>query len=115
MNTSTGFRAMLTRAVAILSLGLLPLLTAPAPALADDGDWPRAFDSASGSFIIYQPQPETLSGDMLSGRAAFSLQRGGSAEPSFGVLWFTEHIQIDRYSSTVAAREFDVTDRKSVV
>ncbi|TMQ74176.1 MAG: carbohydrate-binding family V/XII [Candidatus Eisenbacteria bacterium] len=93
--------------MAALALGLLVGLAAAAH--ADPADWPRAFDTASGAFIIYEPQPEALDGDVLSGRAAFSLQRSGSAEPSFGVLWFTEHIQIDRDSSTVAARAFDVT------
>ena len=82
------------------------LLAGPARA---DGNWPRQFDSSSGSFIIYQPQPESVNGDLLNARAAFSLQRTADAEPVFGVLWFTERIQIDRDSSTVDARDFDVT------
>jgi hypothetical protein len=84
------------------------LLFAALPARADSA-WPRQFDSPSGTFIIYQPQPETLTGDVLSGRLAFSLQRPGSTEPSFGVMWFTERVAIDRDSSTVAARDLDVT------
>jgi hypothetical protein len=76
---------------------------------AASSNWPRQFDSPSGSFIIYQPQPEALNGDMLSGRAAFSLQRTADAEPVFGVIWYAERIQIDRDSSTVDARDFDVT------
>ena len=107
MTSPTGSSASTTRPMAALALGLLVGLAAAAH--ADPADWPRAFDTASGAFIIYEPQPEALDGDVLSGRAAFSLQRSGSAEPSFGVLWFTEHIQIDRDSSTVAARAFDVT------
>jgi hypothetical protein len=79
------------------------------PARADDPGWPRQFDSSSGSFVIYQPQPENLDGDVLTGRAAFSLQKSGAASPTFGVLWFTEQIEIDRDSSTVAARSLDVT------
>src|SRR5512143_2343689 len=71
------------------------------PARSEDASWPRQFDSSSGSFVIYQPQPEDLNGDQLSCRAAFSLQRTTDAQPTFGVLWFTEHIEIDRDSSTV--------------
>jgi hypothetical protein len=83
---------------------------APAsPAHADDTGWPRQFGSASGTFVIYQPQPEDLVGDVLTARAAFSLQKNGSDTATFGVLWFTEQIQIDRDSSTVNARAFDVT------
>jgi hypothetical protein len=79
------------------------------PARADDPSWPRQLDSSSGSFVIYQPQPEDLNGDVLTGRAAFSLQKSGDANPIFGVLWFAEHIEIDRDSSTVTARSLDVT------
>lgn len=90
-------------------LALIPILLAAATVHAEDADWPRRFDSASGTFIIYQPQPEALNGDVLSERAAFSLQRPGDAEPTFGVLWFNETIQIDRDSSRVEARDLDVT------
>src|SRR5713101_1614882 len=98
----------------LAQLCVLPLLTvvatlAPAtPARCDDSSWPRQFDSSSGSFVIYQPQPEDLNGDLLSARAAFSLQSGDS-NPTYGVLWFTEQIAIDRDSSTVEARNLDVT------
>ncbi len=78
-------------------------------ARAGEPDWPRQFDSPSGSFVIYQPQPEHLDGDVLTGRAAFSLQKSKDTNPAYGVLWYTEQIQIDRDSSTVAARSLDVT------
>ena len=93
---------------------LFAVLTAAAslavaiPARAEDPGWPRQFDSSSGSFVIYQPQPEDLTGDVLTGRAAFSLQKTGAANPTFGVLWFTEQIEIDRDSSTVFARSLDI-------
>jgi hypothetical protein len=92
-------------------LTLLALATGMAlamPARGEDGSWPRQFDSSSGSFVIYQPQPEDMNGDLLSCRAAFSLQRSTDAQPTFGMLWFTEHIVIDRDSSTVTGRDLDV-------
>jgi hypothetical protein len=91
------------------ALAVLAAIALAAPAGARASSWPRQFDSSSGTFIIYQPQPEDLVGDVLSGRAAFSLQKTGTSNPNFGVLWFNEHIVIDRDSSTVTAREFDVT------
>jgi hypothetical protein len=91
------------------SLTVAASLAVAVPALADDPGWPRQFDSPSGSFVIYQPQPEDLKGDVLTGRTAFSLKKSGDAYPTFGVLWYTEQIQIDRDSSTVAARSLDVT------
>jgi hypothetical protein len=93
----------------LAALALTAALAFAAPARADDPSWPRQLDSSSGSFVIYQPQPEDLNGDVLTGRAAFSLQKSGDANPIFGVLWFTEHIEIDRDSSMVTARSLDVT------
>ena len=75
-------------AVAALALAALIALPMAAPARADDPGWPRQFDSASGSIVIYQPQPEDLDGDVLTGRAAFSLQKSEAPDPTFGVLWF---------------------------
>ncbi len=96
---------------AALTVALLPLLAPRAPAAdpAAEPAWPRQFASASGSFVLYEPQPEELHGDLLTARAAFSLQKGPADTPRFGVLWFQAHILIDRDSSTVAMRDFDVT------
>ncbi|HET7498192.1 MAG TPA: carbohydrate-binding family V/XII [Candidatus Eisenbacteria bacterium] len=85
------------------------LAAAPSLAAAADLDWPRQFDTPSGSFVIYQPQPEDLQGDELTGRAAFSLKKTDGTERTYGVLWYTERISIDRDSSTVSARSLDVT------
>jgi len=100
-----------SRAVAIplAALGVLARLACGTPARAADSAWPRQFDSPSGSFVIYQPQPEDLDRDLLSCRAAFSLQKSANETPIFGVLWFGEQIEIDRDSSTVTGRNFDVT------
>jgi len=92
-------------AAAMATLGALVFT----PAAGADAGWPRQFDSSSGTFVVYQPQPEDLAGDMLTGRAAFSLQKSSDAQPTFGVLWFSERIEIDRDSSTVTARSLDLT------
>lgn len=90
-------------------LGIALFLATVARAGADDSGWPRQFESSSGTFVVYEPQPEDLQGDELTGRAAFSIERPGAAAPVFGVLWLTERVQIDRDSSTVRARDLDVT------
>ncbi len=95
--------------VKLAPLAMWVSLALASPTQAAESTWPRQFDSPAGSFVIYQPQPENLTGDLLTGRTAFSLQRSGDDNPIFGVLWFTEHIQIDRDSSTVTPRDFDVT------
>jgi len=98
-----------THWLALATMVVVATLALARPACASDPAWPRQFESPSGSFVIYQPQPEDLSGDLLTGRAAFSLQKSGDANPTYGVLWFTERIAIDRDSSTVTARSLDVT------
>jgi hypothetical protein len=100
-------RRHLASILAALAVAASPVSTMAAQ--AGDPNWPREFDSPSGSFVIYQPQPEQLDGDVLTGRAAFSLQKTKDANPAYGVLWYTEQIAIDRDSSTVAARSLDVT------
>ncbi len=91
------------------TLSCFLVLLAAAAARADETRWPREFDSPAGSFVIYQPQPEELTGDVLTGRAAFSLRKSADQSPAFGVLWYSEEIQVDRDSSTVTARSLDVT------
>ncbi len=93
----------------LAALAVAASLAVAITARADDPGWPRQFDSSSGTFVIYQPQPENLDGDELTGRAAFSLQKSGAKSPTFGVLWYTEQIEIDRDSSSVDARSLDVT------
>src|SRR5262245_9480829 len=96
------------RSMAPLWGSLLLAASITLPARADAPGWPRQFESSSGSFVVYQPEPEQLDGDHLNGRAAFAVEQGGSS-PTFGVLWFTARIEIDRDSSTVTMRNLDVT------
>ncbi len=104
----------MTRTLTLVALAA-SLAIAPAfPALAattraDDPEWPRQFDSPIGSFVVYQPQPEDLVGDVVTGRAAFSLRKEGVPGPTFGVLWYAERIEIDRDSSTVTTRNLEIT------
>ncbi|MFI5371091.1 MAG: carbohydrate-binding family V/XII [Candidatus Eisenbacteria bacterium] len=94
---------------ALVALVMGAALVVATPLRADTPSWPRQFDSSSGTIVIYQPQAEDLRDDLLSSRAAFSLQKSADTSPTFGVLWFDEQIVIDRDSSTVTARHFDVT------
>jgi hypothetical protein len=46
--------------------------------------------------MIYQPQPESLEGNVLKGRAAVSVTPQGKDEPVFGAIWFESQVHIDR-------------------
>src|ERR1700733_4681711 len=57
--------------------------------------WPVALEATEGRVEVYQPQPEAMTGNTLTARAAVSLTRPGAAAPVFGAAWFTAHITTD--------------------
>ncbi|MDE3124365.1 MAG: hypothetical protein KGK14_02525 [Bacteroidota bacterium] len=63
----------------------------------DNTDWPKVITANDGSIIkIYQPQPESLSGDILKFRAAVSVQNSANQDPIFGTFWSVATISTDR-------------------
>jgi len=102
---ATKCRAAAARALAV---SLLFALLA-APVRAQSNSWPRQFETPNGTFILYQPQPEELSGTQLTARAAFSVQKSTDANPIFGVLWFQARADVDRDADVVRLSQLDVT------
>ncbi|HET9253349.1 MAG TPA: carbohydrate-binding family V/XII [Candidatus Eisenbacteria bacterium] len=95
--------------VPVISFALLAL--APTiPAYAADPTWPREITTQRGLFTVYQPQPETFSGNTLTGRAALSLTRKSDPEPVFGVMWFRCRVDTDRGAGTATLRDITVTN-----
>jgi hypothetical protein len=72
--------------------------------------FPQEIDSTAGKIVVYQPQPEKLSGNTVTCRAAFSLLPKGKTEPVFGALWFTSRIETDQAKGLVAFEDIDVTN-----
>ncbi len=83
------------------------LLMASAPAVAQL-EWPQEISAPEGSILVYQPQPESLSGNVISGRAAISLEINNREEPVFGAMWFTAKIDTDRDSDVATVRDLKV-------
>jgi hypothetical protein len=79
----------------------------PSKALAVS--WPQEVSAPEGVIVVYQPQPETLQGNVLTGRAAISLEAPGLDEPIFGVMWFSSRIDTDRDAGTALVRDITVT------
>jgi len=71
--------------------------------------WPQEIENDKGTIVVYQPQPEELVGNVLTGRAAFSLQMKGKDELKFGAMWFTARIDTDNDAGMVTVRELGVT------
>ncbi|MEJ2298442.1 MAG: carbohydrate-binding family V/XII [Woeseiaceae bacterium] len=78
-------------------------------AAANALDWPQEIDAEEGTIVVYQPQPERLDGNVLTGRAAMSLELEGR-DPIFGAFWFESRIDVDREAGTALIRSIRVTD-----
>lgn len=74
-------------------------------------DWPVVIDTQQGQITVYQPQPETLQGNILTGRAAVSVQQPGK-EPVFGALWFTAQLITDLNQRTFDLQQMKITKIK---
>ncbi|MBK8595470.1 MAG: hypothetical protein IPN83_07755 [Holophagales bacterium] len=72
---------------------------APGLRAADPG-WPREIRGDAATIILYEPQVESMKGDLLKARSAFSLTPEGKTEPVFGVLFATARMRTDRDART---------------
>lgn len=89
------------------------LLAVPAVHAQDtELTWPRELDVRSGVITMYQPQVDTLEGDILSFRAALSFRDASGGEPVFGAAWFESRVEIDRDTRTVHMVDLNVTDTR---
>ena len=73
-------------------------------------DWPQEIDAEEGTIVVYQPQPEELTGNTLTGRAAMSIELDGRDDPIFGAFWFESKIDTDRDSGVALIRDLRVTN-----
>ncbi|MBL4798372.1 MAG: hypothetical protein JKY50_13225 [Oleispira sp.] len=71
-------------------------------------DWPQELTMDEGTLVIYQPQPESLQGKTLTGRAAMSMELKNSDSPIYGVFWFTSQIETDRDTDSVTISKIKV-------
>ncbi len=93
--------------ILLLSLLIIPLVQAE-----ELNKWPRDVKVTSGSITIYQPQVESLEGNILKGRAAVAYHDSGDASPVFGAAWFTAQVNIDREQRTVHYQTLEITNTR---
>lgn len=70
-------------------------------------EWPQEVTAKEGNIVVYQPQPESLDGNILQGRAAMSLELIDRDDPIFGAFWFSARIDTSADNATV--RDVKVT------
>jgi hypothetical protein len=67
---------------------ILLILISISCTLHAQNSWPKEIGLTSGGkIIIYQPHPESLEGNLLTGRAAISVRETAKSEPVFGAIW----------------------------
>jgi hypothetical protein len=93
----------------LLKIFILGVLVFSFSFLGRATDWPQELTGNKGTIVVYQPQPEKLVGNTLTGRAAMSLELKDNSEPIFGVFWFSSKIETDRSTNSVTISQMKVT------
>jgi hypothetical protein len=95
----------------LLLLGSVLLLCGSLQGAADP-DWPRQIDAPEATIVLYQPQPESFKGNILSGRTAIAVTLKGSTNPLYGTVWMSSRVETDRDQRTVTIADLTVTRLK---
>jgi hypothetical protein len=75
-----------------LLFSLVFAVISAAPLFAQNA-WPRTVPLSDGSKLtMYEPQPESISGNQLKARSAVSVRKSENDEPTFGIIFFTATI-----------------------
>jgi len=74
--------------------------------------WPKQIKTERGKILIYQLQPESFAGDVLTARAAVSYTRDGEVQSTFGAIWTKSKVSTDRENRTVTLLNLKITDIK---
>ncbi len=85
------------------------LLLVAAPFAGAQTTFPQEITDPEGTIVVYQPQPEKLTGNVLTGRAAMSFTLKGKTAPTFGAFWFTSMIDSDADAGMTTLRDIKVT------
>lgn len=75
-------------------------------------NWPREFTSSQGKVVLYQPQPQKMEGNRVTGVMAFSLVPTGQKEPKFGAMNFDARLNVDRDTRTYALESLAIPNLK---
>jgi hypothetical protein len=101
--TPIWFRASAADAVPTISTG------SPAEIASSVIEWPRVMPFQGGELRVYHPHVESLKGNRMTFRAAFSMTTAAEGTPTFGVVWISGRAVIDRENRTIALSDQTVT------
>ena len=107
------FNLIKMKTINSFAVAFILLLAVSNKATAQDDAWPRIINTTDGSVLkIYQPQPESFSGDVLKMRSAVSLIQPGKTDPVFGTYWAVATVQTDRDNRRIDIESIKVPNVK---
>jgi hypothetical protein len=77
-------------------------------------NWPKEilFKTGGGKVLIYQPQPDALVGNLLTGRAAIGGKEKAADELVFGAIFFEAKLITDKATRKATLEDFKITNAK---
>jgi len=98
----------------IQRLAFITLLAAglARPTAAQETDWPRQIDTSRGTVVMYQPQPDALTDNVLEGRAAISVTLQGETEPVFGAIFLKARLETDREQRIATIADIEIVQTR---
>jgi len=71
--------------------------------------WPEEVRSGDWIITMYQPQVDSFEGNRLEARAAVSVKSvDGAGEPTFGAVWISANVDVDREARVVNVRSVEI-------
>jgi len=77
---------------------------------AEESIWPQEIVGEKTKVVIYQPQPESINGDIVQSRAAISIKLKNDPTPIFGAIWLTSYMDIDKSERKIRLVSVEVTN-----
>ena len=99
------------RSILILLLAAQASIVLAVDPVAKEPEWPRKMETVSAVIKIYQPQINSLEGDMLDARAALSVKKQGEGMV-FGAMWFTSRLVTDFDARLVDLEDVEIQSVK---
>ena len=75
---------------------------------AGENTWPKVIENPKGIITIYQPQPESLNGNIVEGRAAISVKPAKTKKPVFGAIWYKAELEVDRTTRMAVIKDVTI-------
>lgn len=100
---------LITGLVTIAAIAWAGLADAQSARAAPADPWPRQITVRDATVLVYQPQVESWTANVLDFRSAVAIRTTASKQETFGVVWATARTRVDRVSRIVALEDLQLT------